>query len=619
MARIHDLDPSLPPSLDLGLQFYPGEARARVQQAVEGALAGIPYDIEVPFVSATGAQKWVRTSGRPVVRDGRVALLRGAIHDITDRKRAEAATQERLALEQRLSMLAAMSPAVMYTFRLAPDGHMTFPYASARFAELFGVPADELERDANAVLSRIHTEDLPRVLQSIRRSAEDGTPWVEELRFSHPDGSTIWVEGRSTPTRQNDGGTLWYGTLLDVTDRHRLEAELRQAQKMEAIGRLAGGVAHDFNNLLTVILGNATQLLDGAPGQDEAREIVKASERAANLTKQLLLFSRKQVMQPKHLDLNAVLSDLSRMLQRILGEDITLRTAFAGGLPSIHADQGMMEQVLLNLAVNSRDAMPDGGELHIITSVSRAGSHDAQRPADLADADYVCMSVRDTGSGIPPDTLGRIFEPFFTTKEAGKGTGLGLATVYGIVTQHGGSVAVESAPGHGATFHVYLPVAHRPAVATAPVPVETTAGGAECLLVVEDERAVRELAVRMLKQHGYRVLAARSGVEALDVWQAHRTEIALLMTDIVMPGGLTGLELATRLTADRPDLRVVFTSGYSREVSANAVSLVPGVDFLEKPYRVRQLLSIVRRRLDATDAVPTERAAASPQGIAFPA
>ena len=620
VARIHDVDPSLPPSLELGLQFYPGEARARVQHAVEGALAGIPYDIEVPFVSATGVQKWVRTIGRPVVRDGTVVLLRGAIHDITDRKRAEAAVQERLALEQRLSMLAAMSPAVMYSFHLTPDGRMTFPYASSRFAELFGVAAGELERDANAVLSRIHSEDLPRVLQSIQRSAEDGTPWVEELRFSHPDGSTIWVEGRSTPTRQDDGSTVWYGTLLDVTDRHRLEAELRQAQKMEAIGRLAGGVAHDFNNLLTVILGNATQLLDEAPGQDEAREIVKASERAANLTKQLLLFSRKQVMQPRDLDLNAVLSDLSRMLQRILGEDITLRAEFAGGLPAVHADQGMMEQVLLNLAINSRDAMPHGGELHIVTRLSRAGSHDAHRPVDLADADYVCVSVRDTGTGIPPETLGRIFEPFFTTKEAGKGTGLGLATVYGIVKQHGGSVTVESAPGHGATFHVYVPLTHRPAEATAARSAETAVGGAECVLVVEDERAVRDLAVRMLKQHGYRVLAAKSGVEALAVWQAHRAEIALLMTDVVMPGGLTGLELATRLSADRPDLRVVFTSGYSRDTSSSAVSLVPGVDFLEKPYHVRQLLSIVRRRLDAplasmagpVPAPPPDRPVAAP-------
>ena len=619
VARIHDVDPALPPSLELGLQFYPGEARTRVQRAVEGALAGIPYDIEVPFVSARGVPKWVRTIGRPVVRDGEVTLLRGAIHDITDRKRAEGVVQERLALEQRLSMLAAMSPAVMYSFHLAPDGRMTFPYASARFAELFGVPADELERDASAALSRIHPEDLPRVLQSIRRSAEEGTPWVEELRFSHPDGGTIWIEGRSTPTRQDDGSTVWYGTLLDVTDRHRLEAELRQAQKMEAIGRLAGGVAHDFNNLLTVILGNATQLLDETPGQDEVREIVKASERAANLTKQLLLFSRKQVMQPKHLDLNAVLSDLSRMLQRILGEDITLRAEFSGGLPAIHADQGMMEQVLLNLAVNSRDAMPHGGELHIVTRLSRAGSDEAQRPADLVDADYVRMSVRDTGSGIPPDTLGRIFEPFFTTKEAGKGTGLGLATVYGIVKQHGGSVAVESAPGQGATFHVYLPLAHRPAAVTTSRPVETPAGGAECLLVVEDERAVRDLAVRMLKQHGYRVLAAKSGVEALEVWQAHRAEISLLITDVVMPGGLTGLDLATRLSAERPELRVVFTSGYSRETSSSAVSLVPGIDFLEKPYHVRQLLSIVRRRLDAPPAVPAGLVSSPPPETPFAA
>ena len=601
VARIHDLSPDAPPSVQVSLDCYPGEARARVQQAVDGALAGASYDIEVPFVSAKGVAKWVRTSGRPVMRDGKVVAVRGAMHDITDRKRAEEAVQDRLVLERRLSMLAAMSPAVMYTFRLAPDGTMTFPFASARFAQLFGVPAAELELDANAALSRIHADDLPRVLTSIQKSAADDTPWIEELRFVHPDGDTMWVEGRATPTRQDDGATMWYGTLLDVTDRHRLEGELRQAQKMEAIGRLAGGIAHDFNNLLTVILGNATQLLEDTPALDEAREIINASERAANLTKQLLLFSRKQVMQQRDLDLNDVLANMTRMLQRILGEDIMLRAEFAGGLPVVHADQGMMEQVLLNLAVNSRDAMPHGGELHIATRLSAAGGVDQQRPADLGEGDYVCVSVRDTGMGIPPDTLARIFEPFFTTKDPGKGTGLGLATVYGIVAQHEGRVVVESTVGTGTTFHVFLPGVAESKRASAPAGEGDVRrdGNVECLLVVEDESAVRELAARALRRYGYRVLTASSGADALQVWATHGAAVDLLMTDVVMPGGMTGLTLADRLSTDRPDLRVIYTSGYSRDIAAGAVSLVPGVDFLEKPYRVEQLLSIVRSRLDA--------------------
>ena len=387
-----------------------------------------------------------------------------------------------------------------------------------------------------------------------------------------------------------------------IVDLRTCVSPTSTTNRMEPIGRLAGGVAHDFNNILTVILGNASHLLERTGTSVEGQEVIRAAERAANLTKQLLLFSRKQVLQPVDLDLNAVVGNLTRMLQRILGEDILLRADFAARLPIIHADQGMMEQVLLNLAVNARDAMPNGGELCVSTRLSLATTPDAVRPADLPTGAYVCLSVRDTGTGIAAQTLPRIFEPFFTTKEAGKGTGLGLATVYGIVKQHGGGIAVDSTPGYGATFHVYLPLAERPVAAAAPRPVESMGGGDECLLVVEDERAVRDLVVRVLKQHGYRVLAATSGAEALELWQAHRAEIALLVTDVVMPGGLTGLELATRLSADRPDLRVVFTSGYSRETSAGAVSLVPGIDFLEKPYHVRQLLSIVRRRLDAPDA-----------------
>jgi two-component system, cell cycle sensor histidine kinase and response regulator CckA len=262
----------------------------------------------------------------------------------------------------------------------------------------------------------------------------------------------------------------------------------------------------------------------------------------------------------------------------------------------------MMEQVLLNLAVNSRDAMPTGGELHVATRLSVAGAADPPRPADLGDGDFVCLSVRDTGIGIPPETLARIFEPFFTTKEPGKGTGLGLATVYGIAAQHEGRVVVESTVGEGATFHVFLPVAVAPVRRDTTPPADRpqpNEGRAECLLVVEDESAVRELAARVLRRHGYRVLTASSGAEALEVWAAHRAGIALLMTDLVMPGGMTGFALAGRLIAERPDLRVLFTSGYSREVSAGDVSLVPGVDFLEKPYRVDHLLNIVRRRLDA--------------------
>jgi CheY-like chemotaxis protein len=313
-----------------------------------------------------------------------------------------------------------------------------------------------------------------------------------------------------------------------------------------------------------------------------------------------VLFGRKSVIQPRDLDLNELVGNLTRMLRRTLGDDIALRTVYAPGLKAVHADPGMIEQVLLNLAVNARDAMPGGGTLTLATSLVEFATGQLPRNPDASAGTFVCLAVADTGAGMPPAILARIFDPFFTTKEVGKGTGLGLATVYGILRQHGGWVDVESELGRGSEFRVYLPATERPCPGNEPKPHEPVLlpAGTECVLVVEDEPSVRLLVVNLLKRFGYRVLAAETGVEALKVWAKHGSEIDLLFTDITMPDGMTGRELARRIQEQRPGLKVIFTSGYSADLANLDVGAVEGLNFLQKPFSPAQLAESVRACLD---------------------
>ena len=387
----------------------------------------------------------------------------------------------------------------------------------------------------------------------------------------------------------------------DITARKELEEQLRQSQKMDAIGQLAGGIAHDFNNLLTIIQGYSQLLLTQAnlteDTAEQIREIYRAGERAANLTRQLLTFSRKQKISPRDLDLNELVRNINKMLQRIIGENITLQCAFAPALPPVLGDAGMMDQILLNLSINARDAMPKGGRLIIETAVVELNDDPAQRNPNARAGRFVCLSVQDTGSGIAPEHLAHIFEPFFTTKEVGQGTGLGLATVFGIVQQHHGWMEVKSTVGTGTTFKVFLPAI----TATATPATEfsrKTRGGTETILVVENEEVLRRIVLVILRKQGYRVLEAASGVKALAVWEEHATEIDLLLTDLVMPDGLTGRELAEQLQTKRPSLKVIYTSGYSPEFAGSNLALKEGLNFLQKPYRPQQLAQAVRDCLD---------------------
>ena len=391
--------------------------------------------------------------------------------------------------------------------------------------------------------------------------------------------------------------------LVDITERKRMEEQLRQSQKMDAIGQLAGGVAHDLNNILAAIILE-TDLADKVEQLPEEvlaglKQIHADAERAANLTRQLLLFSRRQVLQMQVLDLNDTVTSLVKMLQRIIGEDVRLELQLHPTALLTLADAGMLGQVLMNLSVNARDAMPEGGRLRIETSEQVVNAKLAKEYPDAVPGCYVCLSVSDTGGGIPPEILPQIFEPFFTTKEVGKGTGLGLATVFGIVKQHHGWIKVENQVGQGVTFRVFLP-AHAP---LGPEPTQTIAPpkscrGDETILLVEDEAVVRTPLCMMLQRHGYQVLAAANGDEALKLWQEHRQTIALLLTDLIMPGDLCGQELARQLQAEQPKLKVVFTSGYSAEISGRELHLGAGENFIQKPFTSIQLLETIRQCLD---------------------
>ena len=576
-----DIQPALESWTD---RLHPDD-RERVKRGVLGVIEqGATYWAdEYRFLRGDGSYADIFDRGN-VIRDATGAAVRmiGAMVDVTERKQAQAQIRES---EDRYRQLVEDIPDAIFTLSLAGTVTSSNPAGEA----LVGWSREEWVGRAFAPL--VHEADRARAADLFRRVIAGERPPASELRIIKASGEVVDVELKVMP--RLSGGTVVgvLGVGRDITERKRLEEQLRQSQKMDAIGQLSGGVAHDFNNLLTVIQCNAMLIGSDDEGENKQRaaDIMHASERAAILTRQLLLVSRKQVMQPTTLDLNDVVRNLSRMLERVLGEHIEVRARYADDLPLLRADAGMMEQVLLNLVVNARDAMPRGGRLTIATEARIIDG----RPC-------VGLSVQDTGSGIAPETLPRVFEPFFTTKEVGKGTGLGLATVYGIVNQHGGWIDVDTAVGRGTTFVVWLPVTDGDSAVTRPraATVARAYTGTETILVVEDEPTLRSLIVRMLERQGYRVLHAASGVAALEVWRVHRNAIDLLLTDLLMPDGMTGRELAERLRHDRPELKVIYSSGYSEEVTGPGEPLVEGVNFLQKPYEPNTLAKTVRELLD---------------------
>jgi PAS domain S-box-containing protein len=525
-----------------------------------------------------------------------------AAHDLTAQRRADAAMRES---EERLRQMANHIKEAFFIVDL-PEWQPI--YVSATWAEIWGRPMSEA-RDPASWIDAVHPDDR-NLLAEAQAANRQGQPGVTIFRVTRPDGVLRWVRGRTFPVRDDSGAVYRVvGVAEDITDLRSAEARLAQAQKMEAVGRLAGGVAHDFNNLLTVILGEVDQLsseLDAeTPEAGSVAEIRGAAERAAALTRQLLAFSRQQIIAPTVFDLTASVTGLGNMLRRLIGENIDLVMRLAPDTWNPIADPGQIEQVLANLVVNSRDAMPAGGTLTVETdNVTLDGEYPWQN-ADVQPGDYVVMTVSDTGTGMTPDVRARLFEPFFTTKAQGKGTGLGLATCYGILKQAGGHLSVYSEPDLGTTVKVYLPRGIRPADQPADEARPSLPRGDETILLVEDEAAVRRIAARLLQNQGYTLLQAQNGAEAADVITSHRGTIDLLLTDVVLPG-MGGRQIAEQARAQRPGIRVLFTSGYTDDLILQHRLVEHHVALLPKPFSRESIARKVREVLDAPAEVAIE-------------
>jgi PAS domain S-box-containing protein len=545
-------------------------------------------------------------------RLGQEPIMAIVASDISERITAERLLRES---EARHRMLVESASDLIAEI----DLHGRYVYVSPNFDRQLGYAPEQLL--GASWFDQVHPDDRADARDAIRDLSAQETRECPPLRLRHIDGSWRWVETNLKKYENFRGEPLVLAFFRDITRRReaedalqRSQEDLLQSQKMEAIGRLAGGVAHDFNNLLTAITGYCNLLLEEIGEADELRadaeEITRAADRAAGLTRQLLAFSRRQVLHPRVLDLNAVMADVDRLLRRLIGEDIELVTSLADELPHVKLDPGQLEQLVINLAVNARDAMPRGGRLSIsTTSLEIPPQGDLDHPG-IEPARYVTFTVQDTGVGMPPETLSKIFEPFFTTKEAGKGTGLGLATVYGIIQQSGGEIRVESEPGQGSTFTVYLPQVDEAVDPPDPIAVHGELRGSETVLVVEDSETVRKLVTRYLEKHGYTVLDAPSAIDALRCAKRHEGNIDLLVTDVVLPK-MDGHELAKRLRRLLPEVKVVYMSGFSDDALSQHGVVASDISLVLKPFAPPVLLREVRRILDDPKSPAPEIAASA--------
>lgn len=573
------------------------EARGEFEKLVTGNKTWVEGEILI----AGGRVAPVEIRANMIEYEGKPALLLH-VRDVTERR----ATQSALLSSETLFRSVWENSAD--GMRLTDENGVIVAVNDA-FCKLMGLRQDELEGKLFTIVYAASGNSGEMIQQYRANYANRQFSDRHEFHYTLHNGREVVIEVNHSFIELNGQPQLTLSLFRDITAQRRLEEQFRQAQKMEAIGQLAGGVAHDFNNLLTVIQGHASLLAAAklsSQEQKSANQIGQAAARAAGLTRQLLTFSRRQLIQPTMLDMNKIVGNMTNMLGRLLGEDIALQLNYCQAAPTVEADAGMMEQVLLNLAVNARDAMPRGGQLAIRTTVIEVDEDYMARQPDARKGAFVCISVTDTGMGIAPENLPRIFEPFFTTKEIGKGTGLGLATVYGIVKQHQGWIELESFVGRGTTFRIFIPrisgdrIGHEK-----PTTAITVRGGEEGILLVEDERPVRDLVARVLERYGYKIFHADNGPQALDVWGRNNEQIKLVLTDLVMPNNMNGRELAERLWAQSPGLKVIFTSGYSADIVGKDFKLEPELNFLQKPYQPQTLALTIRRCLDGKHTLGT--------------
>jgi len=569
---------------------------ARIRRALE---TWQPVRAELLNYTKAGEEIWLELDIVPLAdAAGHYTHWVSIERDVTERRRTDEALR---VSNERFELVARATNDTIWDWDLA---HGTV-WWNEGLRDHFGYPPESVEPGPESWMKRIHPDDRDRVLEGIDAAIEgDASNWLGEYRFMHADGRALTVVDRGFVIRNEAGEAIrMLGSMVDVSEHREQEERLRQAQKLEAVGQLTGGVAHDFNNLLTVILGNAELLSESLTDQQQLRLLAEmtatAAERGAELTNRLLAFARRQALQPQRLDINKLIAGMDGLLRRTVTEDIEIEMVRAAGLWHTEVDSGQLEVALLNLVINARDAMPNGGRLTIETANARFDEAYAAVHDEAAAGQYVMVSVSDTGHGMPPDVVARAFEPFFTTKEVGKGSGLGLSMVYGFVKQSGGHANVYSELDEGTTVRLYFPraaQAHGPEVSL-PGASPAAEGGSEYILVVEDDALVREHLLAQLKGLGYRVSGAASGREALEFLR-QMSDVDLLFTDVVMPGGMNGRELADAARELRPELRVLFTSGYSENAIVHHGRLDAGVHLLSKPYRRQELAAKVRKVLD---------------------
>jgi two-component system, cell cycle sensor histidine kinase and response regulator CckA len=556
---------------------------------------GTPFEVEFRAWHKNGDLRWIRAHSIPENQptpDG-ATVWTGIFTDVT----ASHATRSALTEHRRIltSVLSSL-PGMVYRGRMTPDWPVDF--VGGNVQAVLGCSGEDLTSGRVKIGNMVHKDDAEQVWNAIERAARDRKTYQTTYRVILPNGEERWCWEQGRVTGEEDGTPLIEGYVANVTDVHRLEEQLQQAQRLESVGRLAGGVAHDFNNLLTVILGSTEVALNKVEGPPIALELLRnirrASEKGAALTRQLLTFARRQVVEPRVIELNAHLRDEESLIRRVIGDHIELKTDLVNSECFIRIDPSQLEQVLINLAVNSKDAMPDGGTLTLKTDIVSLSSNPYQLPAGR----YVRFDVTDTGCGIEPEHMPRLWEPFFTTKPKDRGTGLGLPTCYGIIKQGNGHIEAVSTPGHGATFRIFLPLTQAPAVRRTDTVRIQGSRGSETVLLAEDNPQVRGMAVDALRQRGYRVLPAANGEAALRLAKDHEREIDIIVTDMVMPL-LGGRQLVEAIQQKHPAVAVLYVSGYSED-EAMADSAKEGrANFLAKPFTPESLARRVREALDA--------------------